>query len=158
MDNERGLQSNAYQKKMNIGQSMHYASNQPEHVKVGTIKILAIWEKIVCNTEESLTDDHPVKSITKLIRWTLLSNSRSKGSRNLEAPNVFMPYQRIAEQLKRVANRHGLEVIFTRSLSQKSKLWTNPCRRVLRIAVHVESYTGWPVLFVRNILEKSEEQ
>ena len=76
MDNEKGLQTNAYQKKIHIGQNMNYASNQPEHVKVGTIKILAIWQKIVCNTEESLTDDYPVKLITKLIRWTLLSNSR----------------------------------------------------------------------------------
>ena len=76
MDNEKGLQTNAYQKKIHRGQNMHYASNQPEHVKVGTIKILAIWQKIVCNTEESLTDDYPVKLITKLIRWTLLSNSR----------------------------------------------------------------------------------
>ena len=42
MDNEKGLQTNAYQKKIHIGQNMHYASNQPEHVKVGTIKILAI--------------------------------------------------------------------------------------------------------------------
>ena len=47
MDNEKGLQTNAYQKKIHIGQNMHYASNQPEHVKVGTIKILAIWQKIV---------------------------------------------------------------------------------------------------------------
>ena len=71
-----GITNQRYQKKIHIGQNMHYASNQPEHVKVGTIKILAIWQKIVCNTEESLTDDYPVKLITKLIRWTLLSNSR----------------------------------------------------------------------------------
>ena len=32
----------------------------------------------------------------------------------------------MAEQLKRVANKYGLEVIFTRSLSLKSKLRTNP--------------------------------
>ena len=71
-----GITNQRYQKKIHIGQNMHYASNQPEHVKVGTIKIPAIWQKIVCNTEESLTDDYPVKLITKLIRWTLLSNNR----------------------------------------------------------------------------------
>ena len=35
----------------------------------------------------------------------------------------------IAEQLKHVANTYGLEVIFTRSLSLKSKLPTNPFKR-----------------------------
>ena len=45
----------------------------------------------------------------------------------METPKLFIPYGKgIAEQLKRVANRYGLEVIFTRSLSLKSKLPTNP--------------------------------
>ena len=96
-------------------------------------------EKIVCSTEESLTDElnyirktmrlngYPEKLITKTIKRTLLSNSKSKNSENLETPKLFIPYEKgIAEQLKRVANRYGLEVIFTRSLSLKSKLPTNP--------------------------------
>ena len=45
---------------------------------------------------------------------------------NLEAPKRFIPYEKgISEQLKRVANEYGLEVIFKRSLSLKSKLQTN---------------------------------
>ena len=58
---------------------------------------------------------------------TLSSNSKSKNSQNVETPKLFLPYEKgISEQLKRVANKHGLEVIFTRSLSLKSKLRTNP--------------------------------
>ena len=34
---------------------MDYTLNQPEHVKVGTIKTLVKRAKIVCNIEESLT-------------------------------------------------------------------------------------------------------
>ena len=36
---------------------MHYTSNQPEHAKGGTIKTLVRRAKIVCSTEESLTDE-----------------------------------------------------------------------------------------------------
>ena len=36
---------------------MHYTSNQLEHVKLGTIKRLVRRAKIVCSTEESLTDE-----------------------------------------------------------------------------------------------------
>ena len=47
----------------------------------------------------------------------------------METPKLFIPYQkRISEQLKRVANKYGLQVIFTRSLSLKSKLLTNPLK------------------------------
>ena len=118
---------------------MRYTSNQPEHVKVVTIKTLVRRAKIVCSTEESLTDEvdyikktmrlngHPEKLITKTIKHTLASNSKSNNSQNLETPKLFLPYEKgISEQLKRVANKHGLEVIFTRSLSLKSKLRTNP--------------------------------
>ena len=55
IDNEGRLQTKVYRKKTYRGQYMHYTSNQPEHVKVGTIKTLARWAKIVCSTEESLT-------------------------------------------------------------------------------------------------------
>ena len=139
IDNEGRLQTKVYRKKTHTGQYMHYTSNQPEHVKVGTIRTLVRRAKIVCCTEESLTDElnyirktmrlngYPEKLITRTIKRTLLSNSKSKNSQNLETPKLFMPYEKgIAEQLKRVANRYGLEVIFTRSLSLKSKLPTNP--------------------------------
>ena len=58
---------------------------------------------------------------------TLSSNSKTKNSQNLETPKLFLPYEKgISEQLKRIANKYGLEVIFMRSLSTKSKLRTNP--------------------------------
>ena len=58
---------------------------------------------------------------------TLSSNSKSKNSQNVETPKLFLPYEKgISEQLKRIANKYGLEVIFRRSLSLKSKLQTNP--------------------------------
>ena len=45
----------------------------------------------------------------------------------METPKLFIPYEKeISEQLKRAANKYGLEVIFERSLSLKSKLLTNP--------------------------------
>ena len=70
---------------------------------------------------------YPEKLITKTIKQTLSSNIKSKNNQNLEAPKLFLPYEkRISEQLKRVANKYSLEVIFTRSLSLKSKLRTNP--------------------------------
>ena len=37
IDNEGTLKTKIYQKKTHAGQYMHYTSNQPEHVKVGTI-------------------------------------------------------------------------------------------------------------------------
>ena len=70
---------------------------------------------------------YPEKLITKTIKQTLSFNSRSKNNQNLEAPKLFIPYEKgISEQLKRIANKYGLEVIFMRSLSTKSKLRTNP--------------------------------
>ena len=138
-DNEGRLQTKVYRKKTHTGQYLHYTSNQPEHVKIGTIKTLVRRAKIVCSTEESLTDEldyikktmrlngYPEKLITKTIKQTLSFNSRSKNNQNLEAPKLFIPYEKgISEQLKRVANKYGLEVIFRRSLSLKSKLQTNP--------------------------------
>ena len=137
-DNEGRLQTKVYRTKTHTGQYLHYTSNQSEHVKIGIIKTLVRRAKIVCSTEESSTDEldyikkirlngYPEKLITKTIKQTLLFNSRSKNSQNLEAPNLFMPYEKgISEQLKRVANKYGLEVIFRRSLSLKSKLQTNP--------------------------------
>ena len=72
---------------------------------------------------------YPEKLITKTIKQTLPSNSKSKNSQNLEGPKLFMPYEKgISEQLKRVADKYGLGVIFTRSLSLKSDLLTNPFR------------------------------
>ena len=57
------------------------------------------------------------------------SNSKTKNSQNLETPELFLPYEKgISEQLKRVANKYGVEVIFARSLSLKSKLRTNPVK------------------------------
>ena len=88
-------------KKTRTGQYMHYTGNQPEHVKVGTTKILARRAKIVCSTEELLTDEldcikktmrlngYPEKLITKAIKETLSSNSKSKNSQNLETPKFL---------------------------------------------------------------------
>ena len=47
-DDEGRLQTKVYRKKTHIGQYIHYTSNQPEHVKAGTIKTLV-------STEESLS-------------------------------------------------------------------------------------------------------
>ena len=56
----------------------------------------------------------------------------------MEAPELFILYEKgISEQLKGVANKYGLEVTFTISLSLKSKLQTNP----FKSDSHVESYT-----------------
>ena len=56
----------------------------------------------------------------------MLSNSKSKNNQNLEALKLFIPYEnRISEQHKHVANKYGLKVIFTRSLSLRSKLQAN---------------------------------
>ena len=105
-DNEGRLQTKVYRKKTRTGQYMHYAGNQPEHVKVGTIKILVRRAKIVCSTEESLTDEldcikktmrlngYSEKLITKAIKETLSSNSKSKNSQNLETPKLFIPYEK----------------------------------------------------------------
>ena len=77
---------------------------------------------------------YPEKLTTKTIKRTLLSNSKSKNSRNFQTPKPFMPYEKgIPEQLKRVANRYGLEVIFARSLSLKSKLPINPFKNLKNI-------------------------
>ena len=84
---------------------MHYTSNHPEHVKVGTIKTLIRRAKIVCSTEELLTDElnyikkttrlngYPEKLITKIIKRTLSSNIKSNNSQNLETLKNFLPYE-----------------------------------------------------------------
>ena len=70
---------------------------------------------------------YPDKLISKTIKQALSSNSKSKNSQNVEVPNLFLPYEKgISEKLNRLANKYGLEVIFTRSLSVKSKLRTYP--------------------------------
>ena len=46
---------------------MHYTSNQPEHVDVSTIKTLVRKEKIICSSEESLTNElNYIKKTTRL--------------------------------------------------------------------------------------------
>ena len=84
---------------------MHYTSNHPEHVKVGTINTLIRRAKIVCSTEELLTDElnyikktmrlngYPEKLITKIIKRTLSSNIKSNNSQNLETLKNFLPYE-----------------------------------------------------------------
>ena len=70
---------------------------------------------------------YPDKLISKTIKQALSSNSKSKNSQNVEVANLFLPYEKgISEKLNRLANKYGLEVIFTRSLSVKSKLRTYP--------------------------------
>ena len=70
---------------------------------------------------------YPDKLISKTIKQALSSNSKSKNSQNVEVPNLFLPYEKgISEKLNRLANKYGLEVIFTRSLSVKPKLRTYP--------------------------------
>ena len=78
-DNEGRLQTKVYRKETHTGQYLHYTSNQPEHVKIGTIKTLVRRAKIACSTEESLIDEldyikktmrlngYPEKLITKTI-------------------------------------------------------------------------------------------
>ena len=59
----------------------------------------------------------------KTIKAAWLSNNKkSQKSEKLEAPKLFMPYEKgISEQLKRIAYRHGSEVIFTRNCSSYPK-------------------------------------
>ena len=44
-DNEGRLQTKVYRKKTHTGQYMHYILNQPQHIKVGTIKTLVTGKK-----------------------------------------------------------------------------------------------------------------
>ena len=58
--NEGRLKTKVCQKNTHLtrtGQYIHYTSNQPDHIKLGTIKTLLRRAKIVCSTEESLTDE-----------------------------------------------------------------------------------------------------
>ena len=48
---------------------MHYISNQQEHVKVGTIKTLVRRAKIVCSTEESLTNELVCIKKNNAFKW-----------------------------------------------------------------------------------------
>ena len=81
---------------------------------------------------------YPEKLITKTIKQTLSLNSKSNNSQNLETPKLFLPYEKeLSEQLKRVANKYGLRVIFTRSSSIKSSYE----QTFIKVKVHVEWYT-----------------
>ena len=54
------------------------------------------------------------------------NNAAESGNYNSVTATFILYEKGIPGQLKRVANRYGLEVIFTRSLSLKSKLPTKP--------------------------------
>ena len=85
-DNEGRLQTKVYRKKSHTGQYMHYILNQPQHIKVGTIKTLVTGKKskVVCSTEELLTDEldyikktmrlngYPKKLITRNIETNIV--------------------------------------------------------------------------------------
>ena len=118
---------------------MHFTSNQPEHVKIATIKTLVRRAKIVCSTEKSLNDElsyikktmqlngYPETLVTKTIKRTLSYQNKVKSNDDIVKPKLFIPYEKgISEQLKRISNKYGLDVVFTRSLSLKSKIPTNP--------------------------------
>ena len=48
---------------------MYYTSNQPEHVKVGTIKTLVGRAKIVFSTEVSLIDELDYIKKSNVVKW-----------------------------------------------------------------------------------------
>ena len=53
-DNEGRLQTKVYRKKAHTGQYMRYTSNQPQHIKLGTIEtLLRQMFVFICSTEES---------------------------------------------------------------------------------------------------------
>ena len=82
---------------------------------------------LIASKKTMRLNGYPDKLITKTIKQILSSNSKSKNSQNLKTPKFFLPCEKgISEKLKCLANKYGLEVIFTRSLSVKSKLQTNP--------------------------------
>ena len=69
----------------------------------------------------------------------------------------------IAEQLKHVANTYGLEVIFTRSLSLKSKLPTNPfkscsaCGIVCKVTCSCyKKYIGEPGRTIEEMIKEHQ--
>ena len=68
-DDEGRLQTKIDRKKTHTGQYMHYISNQQEHVKVGTIKTLVRRAKIVCSTEESLTNELVCIKKNNAFKW-----------------------------------------------------------------------------------------
>ena len=73
--------------------------------------------------------DKSNKSSDKSDKSYIFDTSDKSFSRGLDLRSWFLPYEKgISQKLKRVANKYGLEVIFTRSLSLKSKLRTNPVK------------------------------
>ena len=66
-DFEGRLWNKVYWKKIHTRQCMHYTSNQPEYVKVSTIKTPVRREKIICSSEESLNNElNYIKKTTRL--------------------------------------------------------------------------------------------
>ena len=61
--------------------------------------------------------------VRKLINGTLLlNNKKSQKKEKFETPKLFMSYEKwSSEQVKPIVNRYGIEVIFRRNLSLKSR-------------------------------------
>ena len=55
--NERRFQTNVYRITTQTGEHMHCTPKHPKRAKVSTIKTLVRRAKIVCSSEESLTDE-----------------------------------------------------------------------------------------------------
>ena len=61
--------------------------------------------------------------VRKLINGTLLlNNKKTQKKEKFETPKLFMSYEKwSSEQVKPIVNRYGIEVIFRRNLSLKSR-------------------------------------
>ena len=85
LNEKREIITKVYRKPTHTGQYTHFPSNQPQHVKLSTIKTLVRRAKFICSDQTSLNEEisyirktmqlngYPLNVINKTIKDTLQS-------------------------------------------------------------------------------------
>ena len=135
------LEVKVYKKPTHTGQYIHYTSNVAPNIKASVISTLTRRAKLVCTKNDYLAEElqyikktmmlngYPKSFIEKEIKKTLKKMENTPNNSNKEKTEgiakLFLPYERgYGEKIKRIAKKHGIEVIFTRGQTLKQKLST----------------------------------
>ena len=110
LNEKREIVTKVYRKPTHTGQHTHFSSNQPQHVKLSTIKALANRAKFICSDQTSLNrviiyyKIHAIEWVSikwhKTIQNTLQNHNSEHKSKELEPLKMFIPYKKgVTEKL-----------------------------------------------------------
>ena len=136
------LESKVYKKPTHTGQYIHYTSNVAPNIKASVISALTRRAKLVCTKNEYLAEEiqyikktmmlngYPKTFVEKEIKKTLKNMESTPHNSSKEKTEgiakLFLPYEGgYGEKIKRIAKKHGIDVVFTRGQNLKQKLATS---------------------------------